>query len=439
MTINNVRYTYRLRPSAGAERELVSEWGKARAVWNHMVAEGKHRYRQQRQLAAAGINTSHIDDKGQSRDFFEFGPGQADKYLSHLRRVLRDPGTGQAWLASGSSVVQQQVVRDFSAARQKAIMDRKNKIPVTQRRALPRFKSRHKSLPSLNYTTRGFSLAEVDGSLRLKLAGGIVVPVVWSRDLASEPKTVRVYQDALGHWYASFVVTVELKAMPGPSGSALGIDWGVAETATTVAVDTSTGEVDESAAYDLAHPRFGQKSAAELARAQKKMARRKRPKGEPKSTGYQKAQREAATVHRRIANQRKDAGHKWAKRVIGDHGQVAVEDFRPKFLAKTTMAKKSADAGIGMLKAILIWQATVAGVDLRLVDPRNTTTDCANCDARTKHRLPLGQRTYTCQHCGVSRPRDKNSAAVMVARAGFSPAGVEDVRPQVTAVSSEAD
>jgi len=80
----------------------------------------------------------------------------------------------------------------------------------------------------------------------------------------------------------------------------------------------------------------------------------------------------------------------------------------------------------------LVWQATKAGRDLRLVHPKNTTTDCSSCGARTKHRLPLGERTYTCQRCGHVRPRDKNSAIVMVARAGFDPADVEGVSPGAT-------
>ncbi|NNN09005.1 MAG: transposase, partial [Acidimicrobiaceae bacterium] len=32
--------------------------------------------------------------------------------------------------------------------------------------------------------------------------------------------------------------------------------------------------------------------------------------------------------------------------------------------------------------------------------------------------------------CGLVSPRDKNSAAVMVVRAGFDPAGVDGIRPE---------
>lgn len=67
---------------------------------------------------------------------------------------------------------------------------------------MPKWKSKREALPTLNYTRRGFRLQ--DG--RLHLAGGIVVAVVWSRELPAEPSSVRVYQDSLGHWYGSFVV-----------------------------------------------------------------------------------------------------------------------------------------------------------------------------------------------------------------------------------------
>jgi putative transposase len=106
-----------------------------------------------------------------------------------------------------------------------------------------------------------------------------------------------------------------------------------------------------------------------------------------------------------------------------------VEDFRPKFLAKSTMARKAADAAISATKQELINMARKHGRDLRLVHPAYTTMDCGHCGARTKHALPLSERIYACAACRAESPRDKNSARVMLVRAGLNPAGADRVRP----------
>jgi putative transposase len=114
--------------------------------------------------------------------------------------------------------------------------------------------------------------------------------------------------------------------------------------------------------------------------------------------------------------------------VVVNHDQIAVEDFKPKFLAKSTMARKAADGAMGQAKRELIWMAAKHDRDLRLVAPKYTTMDCGQCSTRANHCLPLSQRTYTCSACGRVKPLDGNFAAVMVARAGFNPAGVYRAR-----------
>jgi putative transposase len=136
-----------------------------------------------------------------------------------------------------------------------------------------------------------------------------------------------------------------------------------------------------------------------------------------------------ARACKKVARQRADTGRKWAKKVVRDHDAVAVEDFRPKFLAKTTMAGKAADAAIGATKRALVEMGRKHGRDIRLVHPAHTTMDCGNCMTRAKHVLPLGERTYTCTACGAVSPRDKNSARVMLVRAGLNPAGADGARP----------
>lgn len=382
-TAGHARYTYRLRVSNTAHGALLKEWDRCRWVWNQCVAESKQAHR------------GHM----------HCGPAGLDRQLTGWRAE-------HAWLSKGGSVPQQQTIRDFGKSRAKALKDIKDRLPMRQRAGMPRFKKKGLADPTLNYTLRGF---RVKGG-RLYLAGGIVLTVVWSRDLPSNPTSCRVYRDSLGHWYASFVVPAQVEAFPA-TGRVIGVDWGVRETATTTSDD-----------HDLPHAEHGKRAAQRLARYQRMMARRRRPRGQAPSNGYQRARQQTAKLYKKVARQRQDTGRKWAKRVVRDFDGLAVEDFKPKFLAKSTMARKAADAAIGATKRALIEMGRKHGRVVHLVHPAHTTMDCAYCDARTKHRLPLSERTYSCTACGAVSPRDKNSARVMLVRAGLYPAGVDRVR-----------
>jgi putative transposase len=167
------------------------------------------------------------------------------------------------------------------------------------------------------------------------------------------------------------------------------------------------------------------------------MARRATPRNRPDTVGYRKAREAAAKVSKKIARQRQDTGRKWAKAVVRDFDVIAVEDFRPKFLAKSTMARKAADAAIGTTKTALVELARKHGRTVYLVHPAHTTMDCAQCGARAKHALPLSERTYACTACGAVSPRDKNSARVMLVRAGLNPASADLASPATCQVPGE--
>ncbi|MFI1398607.1 RNA-guided endonuclease InsQ/TnpB family protein [Streptomyces sp. NPDC020681] len=393
----HARYTYRLRVPSTAAAVLEAEWARCRWVWNECVARSKK---------------AHAEDE-------KCGPARLDKMLTEARARM-------AWLREGSSVVQQQLIRDFGKSRAKALKDIKARLPQQQRAGMPKYKKykkKHQADASLNYTQRGFRLK--DG--RLHLAGGIALTVVWSRELPKPPSSVRVYRDSLGHWYASFVVPTTTEALP-VTGRVIGIDWGVKETATTT-----------SDHHDLPHAEYSKKAAKRLAHYQRMMARRRAPKGKAQSKGYRRAQQQAAKLHKKVARQRQDTARKWAKRVVRDHDAMAVEDFKPRFLAKSTMARKAADAAIGATKRALVEMGRKHGRAVHLVHPAHTTMDCAQCGARTKHALPLSERTYACTACGAVAPRDKNSAHVMLVRAGLNPAGADRVRADGPPVRSQRE
>ncbi|WP_067871476.1 RNA-guided endonuclease InsQ/TnpB family protein [Nocardia vermiculata] len=368
-----VRYSYRLRPGARAVGALESEWHRCRFLWNEAVYQQRSGHR---------------------------------PTFSKLSKMLTEARGRTAWLREGSQVAQQQTLRCYAQA-----LDHSFKV---KGRGKPVRKSRKVSLPSLDYTTRGFSIKD----RKLRLPGKISIPVVWSRELPSAPTSVRVYRDSLGHWYASFVVRREIDTTVPAGVGAIGIDWGVSTTATTT-----------DHAYDLPYGGYRRRCAAELARAQRKMARRRRARGQAPSAGYLRARRRAAKIFKRSARQNTHAARVWAKRVVADHQTIAVEDFKPKFLAKSTMARKAADAAIGAAKRELIERATRAGRKVVLVPPAYTTMTCASCGARAKQRLALGVRVFECAMCGHTDDRDRNAAHVIrAATVELDRVSVDDVR-----------
>ena len=365
-----VRYTYRLRPGAQAQRALLQEWGRCRFLWNEAVHQ--HKTGNKPTLAKLG------------------------KLLTELRE-------NNTWMREGSQVAQQNTLRNYAQALQQSF--------TVKGRGRPTFKAKKRTLPSLEYSTRGFSIR--DG--RLRLPKGVSVPVVWSRDLPSPPSSVRVYQDSLGHWYASFVTRRD-KAPAPEADAGIGIDWGVSTTATTT---------DQT--HDLPYMGHRKRCAAELATAQRTMARRHR-KGRPQSNGYKRARRQAAKLHKKAARQTAHDSRVWAKKVTDHHDLIALEDFKPTFLAKSTMARKAADAAIGAAKRELITSAERAGRKVVLVKPAYTTMTCSECFARAKQPLELGERIFRCSACGYFAGRDRNAARVILAVAERGHTSVEDIR-----------
>ncbi|NNH75227.1 transposase [Nocardia uniformis] len=364
-----VRYSFRLRPGRTAEAVLRCEWHRCRFLWNEAV-------NQQR----SGLKPT-------------FGK---------LSKLLTEARAHSAWLAEGSQVAQQQTLRTYAQALTQSFTVKGRRRPV--------FKARKRSQVSLEYTRRGFTLT--DG--RLVLAKGVSIAVVWSRELPSEPTSVRITQDSLGHWYASFVVRRTIEPVPATEGG-IGIDWGVKTTATTT-----------DPAFDLPYRGHRARCAAELARAQRKTARRHRTRGS-QSRGYQRAAGAVAKLHKKAARQTRHDARVWAKGVVGNHDVIAVEDFEPRFLAKSSMARKAADAAIGAAKRELIERGERAGRRVVLVRPAYTTMTCSSCFARAKQRLELGERTFRCHACGFTADRDWNAARVILPVAERGHTRVEDV------------
>ncbi len=368
-----VRYNYRLRPGAHATAVLEAEWHRCRFLWNEAV----HQQRCGRKPTR-----------------------------SKLTKLLTEARAQFAWLREGSQNAQANVLSSYATA-----LEQSFKI---KGRGKPKMKRRRESLPTLAYTRRGFS---INTRFRLQLPKGVEIPIVWSRELPSSPSSCRVFKDSLGHWYVSFVVRREVVPAATATGKSIGVDWGVATTAVTT-----------DPAFNLPYAGHRRRCAVELAKAQRRMSRRRRPRGQAQSKGYQEAVRQAAKLHKKAARQNTYAAGVWAKRVVDNHDLIAIEDFKPIFLAKSMMARKAADAAIGVTKRQLIERGNRAGRTVVLVPPAYTTMTCSSCFARAKQRLDLSERTFTCAACGYTAGRDENAARTILATAERNRAGADDVR-----------
>jgi len=195
-------------------------------------------------------------------------------------------------------------------------------------------------------------------------------------------------EDARGRWY--FNIAVEVEAKPTAGTAAVGVDLGLKDTATP-----SSGEPLEAG-------RFYRDQEQKLA-----VAQRARKKARVKA------------IHAKIKNRRKDALHKFSRRLVNENSLVVVGNVKSNPLTQTRMAKSVLDAGWFMLKTMLEYKCDHAGSVFMEVDERYTTQTCSSCGSRPSSRpkgiAGLGIREWSCDDCGVHHDRDINAAKNILA------------------------
>ncbi len=194
-------------------------------------------------------------------------------------------------------------------------------------------------------------------------------------------------EDSRGRWYLNVVVKVQAKT--NAATACLGIDLGLKEAAVTSDAQRIEG-------------RFYRKLEAKLGIAQR-AGKKHRVKA----------------LHAKIANQRKDALHKFSAEMVKNYGVIVVGDVASAKLVKTKMAKSTLDAGWASLKTMLEYKSQQAGVVFEVVNESYTTQTCSCCGtipaSSPKGRAGLRIRAWTCSDCGAAHDRDVNAARNILA------------------------
>jgi putative transposase len=386
---HEARYRYRLRVSPKEALALRGVFDSCKFVWNQALGRWGDLWRHEHLLLSYKDMDAELTDW---RGRFE-------------------------WLAASPSVPQQQVLRDLSRSIS-AFFDKSN--PASR----PTYKRRRDLFATARWSKNGFRVAGTGLGLKrpggpadrleIAVAGGrLALRVVWSRPLPCEPTSVTIKRDALGNYWASFVVRIEVPSSPiSPTGGCSGLDLGLSTFATT-----------EDPSSDIPNPRFARAAAKALARSQRSFASKQMG-----SANRAKAKRRVARVAARTANQRADFAHKAARALLASYDTIGVEElavknmmasskrmpekkrFRQMRRCKAGLNRSIADAAWSQFRSVLEWQATKAGKDIVAVPAKDTTQRCSCCGTKAKPRIELSDRVFRCRACGLVLGRDRNSA-----------------------------
>jgi len=227
------------------------------------------------------------------------------------------------------------------------------------------------------------------GMLRLSKIGRIRIRV--HRPLQGTPKTVTISREADG-WYAC-IACAEVSIEPlSATGHETGIDVGL-----HVFLITADGEIVEN-------PRHHRTAERRLARAQRRVSRRKQG-----SKRRRKAVALLKRTHQAVQRQRRDFHHKTALQLLTTYDMIYLEDVQVRNMVRNHhLAKSISDAGWAAFRTILTSKAAYAGKWVVAVPPAFTSQLCSRCGVVVSKGLSV--RWHRCPACGTNLHRDHNAA-----------------------------
>ena len=260
----------------------------------------------------------------------------------------------------------------------------------------PRFKADQR-YNSFCYPQSGFRITNNNKRIVLSKIGD--VRLKYSRTTEGNIKTCRVVRD-VDQWFVVLTCEQEVPEPQKSTNPTVGVDVGIKTFAFL-----SNGE-----SYD--NPRHTLRSQDKLAKVQRRHSRRVLG-----SKNRDRQRIEVCKVHRSIRNQRDDFLHKLSRELVEKYGCIVFEKLNIRGMVRNhKLAKHISDCSWGKLIEYTTYKAEEAGVEVRLVNTRNTTQMCSGCGEIVPKTLEI--RIHDCPHCGLVEDRDLNASKNIRDRVG---------------------
>jgi putative transposase len=256
------------------------------------------------------------------------------------------------------------------------------------KRGFPRFKQVSR-FNSVNY--KPGDGANIKGN-RLYVQNTGFIKARWHRELPNgKLKNIVILRKPSG-WYVLLQIDLPEQPVEKSTNPPVGVDMGI-----THALALSDGTTFDS-------PKSLQASLKKLRVLQRSVSRKKRG-----GKNRHKAVQKVARLHEKISNQRLDWWHKTTRQLVDTYGAIILEDLSLKFMLQNGHLSRTAhDVGLGIFRTMLDYKAIEAGIEIVLVNPRNTSQVCSGCGNIVLKDLSV--RLHVCPDCGLVLDRDINAA-----------------------------
>ena len=336
-------------------------------------------------------------------------PRQPDlrRLLNHIKRE------DYPWMLEVSKNVIQQSIKDLGSAfnhffrrcaEKKSNPKRKIKV------GYPKFKKKNRkdSFRADNGPPiKGANAVEVkDKKICLPMIGWVSMRE--SLRFEGQIKSATVSKRA-GKWFVSILVDVvnTPKKVCKNQAAICGVDLG-AKVLATISEGTQF-EGPKPLKKRLKQLRRGNKSVSRKYEASLKVAD-ELDVDRDVTSNYKKATDKVAKLYYQISCIRKDAIHKLTTWLVENFGAIVIEDLNVKgMLSNHKLARSIMDQSFYEFRRQLIYKAEVYGVRVGLADRwYPSTKTCSSCG--NIKDMPLSERRYVCECCGLDMDRDLNAS-----------------------------